>query len=245
MPDMWSAVLGGFDLGILHSLNGLVGRSPNFDNAIVFLTQSDLRGALLVAIFWWCWFRKMDTATTTRTREHVLRTLCGGIVAIFAARALALSLPFRLRPKFEPALHFIAPSGSPVVLLDWSSFPSDHAALFSALAVGLCFISWRAGLIGILYTVFIICLPRMYMGWHYPSDVVVGLSLGALVGYRMNVADFSRNLANRVLRWESASPGGFYLVFFMVSFEFSTMFESLRDVAVAAVHFGARLVAAL
>ena len=242
---MWSAALGFFDSSILHGLNALVGRSTDFDKTIGYLTDSDLKSAALVSVFWWCWFRKTDAATMARTREHVLRTLCAGLAAIFAARFLALTLPFRVRPRFEPELHFVAPIGSPTDLVDWSAFPSDHAALFSALAVGLAFISWRAGLIAFLYAVVVICLPRVYLGLHYPSDVVAGLALGAVVGYWMNVAAVGRNLATRALRWESESPGGFYLVLSMVSFEFSTMFMSLRAVALSAAHLGAQLAAVL
>jgi len=242
---MWSATLNPFDLSILHWLSALVGRSTDIDRAIGYLTDTDLKGALFFAGYWWCWFRKMDSATMRRTREHLLRTLGAGVVAIFAARILAMTLPFRVRPRFEPALHFVAPAGNPSDLVDWSAFPSDHAAMFSALAVGLCFISWRAGLIAILYTVFIICLPRVYLGLHYPSDIAAGLALGALVGYCMNAAAVSRNLASRALRWESESPGGFYFAMFIVSFEFSTMFYSLRAVALSATHFVAHLAAVL
>ena len=117
--------------------------------------------------------------------------------------------------------------------------------MFCALAVGIWFISWRAGLIAMLYTLFVVCLPRVYLGLHYPSDIAVGLLLGALVGYCMNVAAASRNLAGLALRWESESPGGFYLTLFIVSFEFSTMFYSLRAVALSAVHLGAQLASVL
>jgi membrane-associated phospholipid phosphatase len=231
------SAVNGFDLAILHGLNALVGRSANFDKGIEFLADTELKGAIFVSVYWWYWFRVTDTATITRTREHVLRTLCAGIVAIFAARVLALTLPFRLRPRFEPALHLVLPDPGATGLMDWSSFPSDHAVMFSALAVGLCFISWRTGLLALLYTAFIICLPRICLGIHYPTDIIAGLALGALIGYCMNVAPVCKNLTRRALRWESTSPGSFYCALFLVIFEFSTMFNSLRAVALHAARF--------
>jgi undecaprenyl-diphosphatase len=242
---MWSAAGSGFDLSMLHWLNALVGRSINLDNGIGSLADNELLDAVFVSGYWWYWFRKSDTATATRTREHVLCTLCAGIVAISVARMLALALPFRVRPRFEPALQFVVPAGKPIDLLAWSAFPSDHAVMFSALAVGLCFISWRTGLIAILYTIFIVCLPRIYLGLHYPTDIVAGLALGALLGYCANVSALGKNFATMALRWQSASPGGFYLALFIVSFEFATMFDSLRAIATAAARIGGHLAAAL
>jgi undecaprenyl-diphosphatase len=242
---MWSAALSNLDLSILYGLNVMVGRSTNLDKIIDYLADTDLVATLFVSLFWWCWFSNTDVASSTRTREHVLRTLFGGVVAIFAARILALTLPFRVRPRFDPALHFVAPVGSPTDLVDWSGFPSDHAVMFAALAAGLCFISRRAGAIAFLYAFFLICLPRVYLGLHYPSDIVAGLTLGAAVGYWMNVAPVSGRLASRALRCESASPAGFYLVLFIVSFEFSTMFFSLRTAALSTARFAAHLASAL
>jgi undecaprenyl-diphosphatase len=213
-----------------------VGRYPHFDNGIEFLSENDLKDSIFVAIFWWHWFKRADTATLRSTREHLLSTLCAGVVAVLAARILALTLPFRVRPRFEPALHFVVRAGNISDLVDWSAFPSDHAAMFSAFAVGMCFISWRTGLIAMLYTIFIICLPRIYLGLHYPSDIFAGLALGALVGYCMNADAVRRNWVRRPMEWERASPGGFYVVLFLVSYEFSTMFNGLRAAAAAAIH---------
>src|ERR1019366_4940757 len=157
---MWSAAVSSFDQSVIFPLNSLVGRYPHFDKAIDALSQNDLKDSIFVAMFWWYWFAKAGTETLRRTREHLLCTLGAGVVAILAARILALTLPFRVRPRFEPALHFVVPAGNVSDLVDWSAFPSDHAAMFSAFAVGMCFISWRTGLIAMLYTIFIICLPR-------------------------------------------------------------------------------------
>lgn len=234
---MWSAAINGFDFSILHWLNALVGRSVKFDAAVVFMADNDIKGAAFVSVFWWYFLRKTDAATTARTRDHVLRSLCAGMLAIVAARALALTLPFRVRPRFEPALHIVVPPDSFTSFVNWSSFPSDHVAMFSALAVGLWFISWRAGLLALLYTTFIIGLPRIYLGIHYPTDEIVALALGGVIGYWMNVTAVCRPLTSRALRWESASPGSFYWMLFIVTFEFSTMFDSLRIIALQALHF--------
>ncbi|HEY1488613.1 MAG TPA: phosphatase PAP2 family protein, partial [Micromonosporaceae bacterium] len=61
-----------------------------------------------------------------------------------------------------------------------AGFPSDHATASGALAVGILLASrrlgWMAALLGAL-----IAFSRVYVGVHYPVDVVAGLLLGAAV----------------------------------------------------------------
>lgn len=59
-------------------------------------------------------------------------------------------------------------------------FPSDHATAAGAVAAGLLFVSWRLGALGIL-TAALVAFSRVYVGVHYPRDVVAGLALGAAI----------------------------------------------------------------
>jgi undecaprenyl-diphosphatase len=69
-------------------------------------------------------------------------------------------------------------------LLRWdlgSSFPSGHAATSVAGAIVLTFLLGRWGLaLGVLAAA--VCFSRVYIGVHYPLDVVAGALLGAVVG---------------------------------------------------------------
>lgn len=60
------------------------------------------------------------------------------------------------------------------------SFPSDHSTAAGAIAAGLFAVSWRWGLLGSVLALFL-GFARLYVGAHYPGDVVAGLLLGALV----------------------------------------------------------------
>ena len=64
-------------------------------------------------------------------------------------------------------------------LYGWSSFPSDHAILFMALAVAIFLASRRFGWLALTYTTLCIIGPRVYLGWHWPTDVLAGALLGA------------------------------------------------------------------
>ena len=233
----------GFDVSVVHGLNALVRRSAIFDSVISFMCGNALlQGALFISIFWYYWFRQTDTGEPKRTREHLLWTAAGGMAAIVFARSLALTLPFRMRPRFDPALHFILPIGvDPGNYWDWSSFPSDHAVMFSALATGLFFISWRAGLLSFLYVGVVILFPRLYLGIHYASDVLVGTVLGAICGVGANLAAPRARITHWTLQFEHTSPGAFYVAMFIATFLFATMFDSLREGAQSAWHLVALL----
>jgi undecaprenyl-diphosphatase len=240
---MWSNFATRIDDIIIGSVTSSIGRSATFDGVMEALAHGEMvNGAFVMAIFWWYWFRPSDAATTQRTREHLLCTMIAAAAGLFVARALARTLPFRTRPRFEPALHFVWPAApNSLIYADWSAFPSDHVVMFSALAVGLWYVSRRMGLALLLFAVFIVGFPRVYYGMHYPTDVLAGAALGAVFACCANGIAASRRLAGRILLWEPRSPQGFYVALFVVTFEFATMFNSVRSAAGAAFRALARL----
>jgi undecaprenyl-diphosphatase len=69
------------------------------------------------------------------------------------------------------------------------SFPSDHATMAGAVVAGLLLVSWRLGLLALLAAL-VMCFARVYVGVHYPGDVLAGLGVGAatiVVGYYLVV----------------------------------------------------------
>ncbi|MET7706049.1 phosphatase PAP2 family protein [Micromonospora sp. NPDC005413] len=62
---------------------------------------------------------------------------------------------------------------------DWS-FPSNHATLAGALAVTTLLLSRRLGLIALPLAAFG-AFSRVFVGLHYPHDVIAGVLFGALV----------------------------------------------------------------
>ncbi|MEU7427954.1 phosphatase PAP2 family protein [Streptomyces sp. NPDC040750] len=62
---------------------------------------------------------------------------------------------------------------------DWS-FPSNHAALAVAAAVALVFVSRRLGAVAVLAAL-AMGVSRVWVGAHYPHDVLAGAAVGGLV----------------------------------------------------------------
>src|SRR3954447_8923135 len=60
------------------------------------------------------------------------------------------------------------------------SFPSDHATVAGAVAVGLLFANRRWGIVASVFAV-LMAFTRVYVGAHSPADVLAALVLGGAV----------------------------------------------------------------
>lgn len=78
--------------------------------------------------------------------------------------------PFVALPNVLTLVHHSADPG----------FPSDHAVMAGAVAAGLYFVSRLLGWVAAAAAI-VIAFARVYIGVHYPQDVLAGLALGAVV----------------------------------------------------------------
>jgi len=92
------------------------------------------------------------------------------------------------------------------------SFPSDHATVVGAVAVGLFFVDRWLGLTAAVLAV-LMAVTRVYVGAHYPGDVLAGLALGGTVAAlgQIVVVPMLRRLLDHVsasrFRWLVTSTG--------------------------------------
>ncbi|MBK0392538.1 phosphatase PAP2 family protein [Ramlibacter algicola] len=221
------------DHAILSGLNGFARTSWAFDNAVALLTENDLtKGAVAVAALWWAWFRREQGREATVDRAHVIATILSCLAALAVGRLLVIALPFRVRPIHDAELGFLAPYGAAgAELAKASSFPSDHAVLFFALATGLFFVSRRAGVLAALYAFAVVALPRLYLGLHYFSDIVAGAAIGVAACWIGNLVLPASRGVQRILAASTTRPALFHFMLFVVTFEIAELFDSSRAIA--------------
>jgi undecaprenyl-diphosphatase len=126
---------------------------------------------------------------------------------------------------------------NPDNLIGWSSFPSDHAVLFFCLGMGLWLISRRLGAIALAYALLGACFPRVYVGIHYPTDILAGAALGIGIAC-FGMVDWIRNaVIHPMLYWQEHYPASFNAFLFLFSFEIAEQFDSVRT-----LYHGAKIV---
>ncbi len=99
------------------------------------------------------------------------------VLAGLLSRLLQLALPFHLRPLYAANLHLTWPIGVGSDPSHWNCFPSDHAALFFAFATLIWINDRRLGVFALFWAA-IMSATRIYLGYHYPTDVIGGAAVG-------------------------------------------------------------------
>jgi len=181
-----------------------------------------------MAFFWWVWFRQQEEEIVRRDRKIVLLTLLGVLVALFIVRVLIITVPFRFRPLDDPNIVFRLPFTFIPAVGKWSSFPSDHAALFTGLAVSFWFINRRLFFIVVAYVIVVILLPRLFLGLHYPTDLIAGAVLGVACVLLSLKLFMNIPLLEATLDWADEHKGLFYSLFFFLTAQLADLFDDVR-----------------
>jgi membrane-associated phospholipid phosphatase len=188
------------DLLCLYWLNGWVGRWPDLDRLAAALGGDHfLRSVLPLYLFGRCWFERGDDGRRAR--------MAVGLAAVCLATALCVAMQTTLlvhvRPALDPVLGTIPSSAWDYrQSMPWphpNSFPSDTATLYFALATVIYIERPRSGWIAMVWTLLVVCLPRVYFGYHYPSDILAGCALGASVVGLCATSRGLRSAASRVV----------------------------------------------
>ncbi len=232
-----------WDEWLVLLINQPAGRNELLDQFVLDVAESALlKGGVFLAAYCWIWFEKGDRRDYLR-RMIVASTVAALFVAL-VVRVMQTGLPFHPRPLHAPPFGLNIPLGvHPESLKTWSSFPSDHAALFFALAIPIWTWSRPFGIVAFCWVLVVICLPRAYLGFHYPSDVVGGAVLGIALMVGARGALLRTSLPDRVVRWSGLYPGAFSAVAVLYALELATLFEDARHFALDALRFAGRLIA--
>ncbi|MCW2093104.1 UNVERIFIED_ORG: undecaprenyl-diphosphatase [Rhodococcus erythropolis] len=128
-------------------------------------------GVLIIAAWW-------------KARREGPATMAAVLVAPIAAVAAYLVndavkwMVEEPRPCNSYPTAFILEKCPPVT--DYS-FPSNHTVVAAAVAASLFLVSWRWGTVAVVAAA-LMAFSRVYVGAHYPHDVIVGFVVGFVVG---------------------------------------------------------------
>ncbi|MEU9453050.1 phosphatase PAP2 family protein [Streptomyces sp. NPDC048277] len=141
------------------------------DGAVSFWSTYGLAVfGVLMGLGWW-WARRAGAAAAVRTLAVPVVVL-----AAYGLDAVVKSAVREDRPCQSLRVKTLETCPAPG---DWS-FPSNHAAIAAAAAVALLFVSRRLGAVAVVAAL-AMAVSRVWVGAHYPHDVLVGVVVGGLV----------------------------------------------------------------
>ena len=216
------------DATLVLYINGLAGRSEVLDRFIsgtLLLPSIKLLPIVAALIALW-------SSDRAGGRAAVWLAMAAGFVALVVSRIAQNLGPYRPRPLHDETLGFTPPYGADIdALREWSSFLSDHAALSFARAAAV-WTAWRwLGAACLTWAAAVVCLTRVYTGFHYPSDIAAGALIAILVvaaGAKLRVG---QRVEPMMARLERRAPALFAGAAFIVLFQVVTMFNDARALA--------------
>ena len=176
---------GALDYDLFRAINGLAGRSQVADAIVVACAKFlPVVFALVLVGLWLTW-------RPTNQRAAFLAGI-SALVALGIGQLIGMAFP-RPRPYLTHQVNLlISPTAD-------TSFPSDHATLGFAVAV----LVWRynrpAGT-ALLLLALVLAFARIFVGAHYPIDVLGGAVLGTLTSMAIALLSESSPLQ----KWVSA-----------------------------------------
>jgi undecaprenyl-diphosphatase len=174
------------DAFLFQQINGLAGHNPGFDT---FMALSAKYLPVFFALF------LLGLWLTRRQRVAFL----AGVSALLALEIAQIinGIFLRPRPYTVYAAHLLIERTSD------PSFPSDHATLAFAIAALVWQFNRKLGW-GVLAFAIFQGFARVYVGAHYPSDIVGGAILGILVSMavgKVSQLPMIRRLLNSLFGW--------------------------------------------
>jgi membrane-associated phospholipid phosphatase len=205
-------------------------KSSEVTNRVIVkgLALSTFKILPIVICLWFFWFD-----SRFRDRVRVIQGFVGMFAAVIVTRIIQDLGPQRLRPLHSGDPAFVPPAGLDVTVLEhWSSFPSDHAAVSFALSTAVFRISRPPGVACMLWSFFAVGLPRVYAGYHYISDIVMGAIIGIISVVIIEISRLDEPIYDFVSKLEKQWTGLFYGAFFVASYQTVTLFGDVRKAIV-------------
>ncbi|HUX35979.1 MAG TPA: phosphatase PAP2 family protein [Candidatus Paceibacterota bacterium] len=175
--------MGGFNLSFFNLIHGLSGRNFAADSAGIF-TAEYLPYFIGIAFFF--------LAFSEKGLRKKIFFMAEAVIAVILSRGIITEAMrfFYFSPRPFDALNF-----QPLIPESGSSLPSGHMAFFFALSMIIYFYNKHWGIWYFLLSA-IIGVARIFVGVHWPSDIIAGMLIGVLSGIFVHwlLADYFKKL---------------------------------------------------
>ena len=248
--------LSSFDDFVFHALNALVGRSWALDSLIALALDNVLvKAGPIGACFFYAWYSERGRPEAVRRR--ILLVTLAALFLIAPLTKMMSDSRLAPRPFLFDAPAFVlqdgdlarAPHGEVRALQtgemkaridrlragqidsnDLATFPSDHAAFFIALALGILLACRRAGWIALGWTLAVTLATRVAVGMHSAIDIVAGGLIGAFVLLMLQWLFAGRRARwlEPVLGWASRHTGITAGLLFLLLLEAANTMQTLK-----------------
>ena len=191
-----------FDRPVANTIKDII-RDHQFSNGLmVGVAYPTLEGVVVLSLLWYCWFSDL----TVESRARILSSAVAAVFAGFIAHLLRAA-PF----------------------LNVTRFPSERAAMFAALAIAVFLLRPKLGWFALGWTL-VVQICRIFLEFHAPTEIIGSFCLGAALVWLFQMR-WGAELGLRLIGWEAGSASTFYMCAFFASYQMSTAFQDLRELA--------------
>lgn len=212
-------------------LNQFSHQFPRLDHFLYMLAENSLlKGGIVFSVFYYVWWN-IHSLKLVEHRKVLITTIIAAFLAEITTIILSVYLPYRARPFTGKDISFSMPFKVDV----WwsktiSSFPSDHATLFTVLGLGIFLCNKKLGWLVNAYILVFIFMPRLYLGFHYLSDVVSGVLIGSSFFFFALKSAKINKLSAVILSFSEKKPFLFYPLLFLISYQLVDLFIETREI---------------
>ncbi len=111
-------------------------------------------------------------------KKYWMMIIEAGAAAVLA-RLVIVNLVRLIAPRARP---FVENNVNLLLSSNESSFPSGHAAFYFAIATVVFFYNKKAGIL-FFVAAFLISIARVFVGIHWPTDILAGIIVGIFSGW--------------------------------------------------------------
>lgn len=159
------------NLSVFAPINAFARATPWLQGPMLDVAEYGVVGfVVLLGAGWWL-ARRSDDASR---QAAALWAPIGTLLAVAVNQPLAALIGEPRPVVAAPGAFILLPgAGDP-------GMPSDHATMAGAVTLGLFLVSRRLGAVAVAASV-LLAFSRVYVGAHFPLDVLVGLLTGAAI----------------------------------------------------------------